>query len=179
MALIASTTATGRWGDGKITPPLSHPHPQEGSAQSAYEELATRDMESEEVATSDVKGVGSVHPFITAAAEEDEVRVKCFLNEPSFNMDSMASAVRMALQQAAKNDSQRTVDIILQSNMFGVSERDVKWLAPLYFVYARNSTKSSSELLDTILNYRQNGCTDSVPLLGMPMAGSYHLRQFQ
>ncbi|CAG9954915.1 unnamed protein product [Clonostachys rosea f. rosea IK726] len=177
MALIASTTATGRWGDGKITPPLSHPHPQEGSAQPSYEELttwdvesqelATRDMESEEVAKSDMKDVRNVHPFITAAAEEDEVRVKYFLNDSSLSVDSMAPTVRIALQQAAKNDNQRTVDIILQSNMFGVSERDVEWLTPLYFVYARNSTKSSSELLDTILNYRQNGYNDSVPLLGM------------
>uniref|UniRef100_A0A8H7TNG5 Uncharacterized protein n=1 Tax=Bionectria ochroleuca TaxID=29856 RepID=A0A8H7TNG5_BIOOC len=148
MALVASTTATGRWGDGKITPPLSHPHSQEGGASPAYEGYTN----------SDVEDVESVHPFITAAAEGDKVTVKSFLNEPSFNVDSMAPIVSMALQQAAISNNQRTVDIILQSNMFGVSEQDVEWLTPLYLAHA--STRSESDFLDTVLNYQKNGYSD-------------------
>ncbi|CAG9989711.1 unnamed protein product, partial [Clonostachys byssicola] len=176
-ALVASTTATGRWGDGKVTPSLSHPHPQKGGAYPSYEDLSTSDMEYEELATSGVecvdfdasimKDVESVHPLITAAAEDDESMVYLLLNEPTFNMDSMAPTVRMALQQAAISDNQKTVDIILQSDMFSVSERDVEWLTPLCVVYSMLSTRSLTELLDTLIKIRQNGHTDPIPLFAL------------
>ncbi|CAH0029950.1 unnamed protein product [Clonostachys rhizophaga] len=173
MALVASTTATGRWDDGKITPPLSHPHTQEDSALPSYEDLGTSDVNYEDNSSSDVwyegfatfvvKDVESVHSFITAAAKDDEVMVKFFLNQPFFYADSMAPTVRMALQQAARNNNQRTVDIILQSDLFGVSEQDVEWLTPLYLAYARISTITSSELLDRVLDILQNGYIGPVP----------------
>ncbi|CAH0056446.1 unnamed protein product [Clonostachys solani] len=140
-----SSSEEGKWSDGKITPPVSHP--QEDGASPSYKEHTASDEED-----------------VESAAEDDESTVKLFLNKPSFNVDSMAPTVKMALYQAANNQKLRPIDIILQSNMFGVSERDVGWLTPLYWVYARTYAGSPSKLLDAILNYQQDGYTDPVPL---------------